>query len=155
MKKILLGVPNEAVLLRITKVHLNIFQTGIRVIRRTRRMTWQRLYPEIYATQKNKNTTIRIGIKQPTNIYYLCVYTMQYNRFMTVKRNLIYCRLLCSRCQAIYFVNSYLSFENNFASSKLYVLEIVLVESPWKALFRELYFTTIGIQFTENKYHFE
>ena len=52
-----------------------------------------------------------------------------YDCFKTI-RNLIYCRALYSRCQAIYFVNSYLSFENNFAPSKLYFFEFVPVESP-------------------------
>ena len=34
-------------------------------------------------------------------------------------------------------------------------LAIVPTESPWKALFRELYFTTAGVQFAENKDNFD
>ena len=38
---------------------------------------------DLYATQE-QNITIRISIKQFPNIYYLRVYTMQYNRFMII-----------------------------------------------------------------------
>ena len=98
------------------------------IIRRVRRMTWQRLYLGIYATQKNKNTTIRIGIKQPTNTYYLCFYTMQYNRFMTVlKRNEIWYIVDCCVLVVKQYILSIVTFHLkiillplNFTSWKLY-----------------------------------
>ena len=65
-------------------------------------------------------------------LLFVCLYNAIqsiYDCFKTI-RHLIYRRVLYSRCQEIYFVNSYLSFVNNFAPSKLYFLEFVPVESP-------------------------
>ena len=77
---------------------------------------------------EQQNTTIRISIKQLTNIYFLCVYTMQYNRFTTVLK-LYEIWYIVARC--ILVVKQYIlsivtfhlkitSLPLNFTSSNLY-----------------------------------